>query len=69
MYRKETAGMEAMMSNDDKKRDDENVTSGKVADDESERPGSGKESAEASERRVDQWEEESFPGSDPPAHY
>lgn len=54
---------------DDKKRDDVDPDLKKVADDESERPGSGKESAEAAERRVDQWEEESFPGSDPPAHY
>ncbi|WP_312980146.1 hypothetical protein [Corynebacterium sp.] len=57
---------------DDKKRDDHDDVDPdlkKVADDESERPGSGKESAEAAERRVDQWEEESFPGSDPPAHY
>ncbi|MGO1910493.1 MAG: hypothetical protein ACTH02_01645 [Corynebacterium sp.] len=52
---------------DDKKRDDEDLAKKKIADDESERPGSGKESHEAAENRVDQWEEESFPGSDPPA--
>ena len=52
---------------DDKKNDSQ--TDRKIADDESERPGSGKESPEAADRRVDQWEEESFPGSDPPGHY
>lgn len=38
-------------------------------DDVAERPGSGATDHEHVDKLVDEWSEESFPSSDPPAHY
>lgn len=38
-------------------------------DDLAEKPGTDAASTEESEKLVDEWEVESFPASDPPAHY
>ncbi len=38
-------------------------------DDVAERPGSTHVDPEHADELVDEWGEESFPGSDPPAHY
>lgn len=38
-------------------------------DDLAERPGSSKAGHEHADKLADEWGEESFPGSDPPAHY
>lgn len=38
-------------------------------DDVAERPGTDSASKEKEDELVDEWEEESFPASDPPAHY
>lgn len=38
-------------------------------DDVAERPGSTKVAREHADDLADEWGEESFPGSDPPAHY
>lgn len=38
-------------------------------DDVAERPGADNASKDHQDALVDEWEEESFPASDPPAHY
>lgn len=38
-------------------------------DDVAERPGSGATDHEHADKLVDEWSEDSFPSSDPPAHY
>lgn len=38
-------------------------------DDVAEKPGTDSASKEKEDELVDEWEEESFPASDPPAHY
>lgn len=38
-------------------------------DDVAEMPGTDSASKEKEDELVDEWEEESFPASDPPAHY
>ncbi|MGO1909423.1 hypothetical protein [Brevibacterium linens] len=38
-------------------------------DDVAERPGTDSASIQHKDNLVDEWEEESFPASDPPAHY
>lgn len=49
--------------------DDEQQKSDKIPTDVAEKPGSDKVSHEREDELVDEWGEESFPGSDPPAHY
>lgn len=46
-----------------------NTVPEEARDDVAERPGTDNVSKEHEDALVDEWEEESFPGSDPPAHY
>ncbi|MGO3179638.1 MAG: hypothetical protein ACTIJR_08775 [Brevibacterium linens] len=40
-----------------------------ASDDVAEKPGTDSASKDKEDALVDEWEEESFPASDPPAHY
>lgn len=56
------------------KREDEELAEGAEEaegeeQDIAEKPGSSKTAHEHADRLADEWGEESFPGSDPPAHY
>lgn len=42
---------------------------GQAADDVAERPGTSTADHDHADKLADEWGEESFPGSDPPAHY
>ena len=54
---------------DGRAAEDETQKSDEVRDDVAEKPGSDRVSHDHEDELVDEWGEESFPSSDPPAHY
>ncbi|WP_166968552.1 hypothetical protein [Brevibacterium atlanticum] len=57
------------MSNPDEDEKEPTQVPEEAKDDVAEKPGTDSASKQHEDDLVDEWEEESFPASDPPAHY
>ena len=58
-----------VMSDFSEDEKDPKAASEGASDDVAEKPGTDSASKDKEDALVDEWEEESFPASDPPAHY